>query len=153
MESGRIRKSATGSVRATAPNPARATQVRGQLQAASPQGDAGVCGECVGCGPAGGSIETCREEPEAVSAYVGPATDGWTNSVADSLCRMGNYIYTPEEGRLYSSELFRLAAEGKLKVQVHKEYPLSSAGVQQAQKDLTGGQSIGKLLIKVADGE
>ncbi|KZT70507.1 NAD(P)-binding protein [Daedalea quercina L-15889] len=66
---------------------------------------------------------------------------------------MGNYIYTPEEGRLYSSELFRLSAEGKLKVQVHKEYPLSSAGVQQAQKDLTGGQSIGKLLIKVADGE
>jgi len=66
---------------------------------------------------------------------------------------MGNYTYTPEEGRLYSSELFRFASDGKLKVLVHKEYPLTGEGVQQAQKDLTGGQTVGKLLIRVSDRE
>ena len=72
---------------------------------------------------------------------------------AEVLCRMGNYIYTPEEGRLYTSELFRLVSEGKLKVQVHKEYPFSADGVRQAQKDLTAGQTVGKLLIKIVNGE
>ncbi|KAH9835222.1 NAD-P-binding protein [Rhodofomes roseus] len=66
---------------------------------------------------------------------------------------MGNYVYTAEEGRFYSSELFRFSSEGKLKVQVHKEYSLTSEGVQQAQKDLTGGQTVGKLLVKIADEE
>ena len=66
---------------------------------------------------------------------------------------MGNYIYTPEEGRLYTSELFRLVSEGNLKVQVHKEYPLRAEGVRQAQKDLTSGQTVGKLLIKIRDDE
>lgn len=64
---------------------------------------------------------------------------------------MGNYIYTPEEGRLYTSELFSLVSEGKLKVEIHNEYPLSAHGVRQAQRDLTGGQTVGKLLIKIAD--
>lgn len=69
------------------------------------------------------------------------------------LCSLTNYIYTPEEARLYTTELFRFVSEGKLKVQVHKEYPLTAEGVQQAQKDLTGGKTVGKLLIKIADDE
>lgn len=66
---------------------------------------------------------------------------------------MGNYVYTPEEARLYTSELFRFVSEGKLKVQIHGEYPLTAEGVRQAQKDLTSGQTVGKLLIKIADSE
>lgn len=64
---------------------------------------------------------------------------------------MGNYITTPEEGRRYVTELFQLIADGTLKVNVFKEYPFTGEGVQQAQKDLTGGKTTGKLVIKIAD--
>ncbi|EIW55614.1 NAD-P-binding protein [Trametes versicolor FP-101664 SS1] len=63
---------------------------------------------------------------------------------------MGNYVYTPEEGRRYSTELFKLIADGDLKVRIHAEYPFTAEGVQQAQKDLTGGKTVGKLIIKIA---
>ncbi len=63
---------------------------------------------------------------------------------------MGNYVYTPEEGRRYSTELFKLIADGSLKVRIHAEYPFTAEGVQQAQKDLTGGKTVGKLIIKIA---
>ncbi|CAL1709099.1 unnamed protein product [Somion occarium] len=62
-----------------------------------------------------------------------------------------NYIYTAEEGRRYVGELFDLVANEKLKVLIHKEYPFTAEGVQQAEKDLTTGKTVGKLLIKVAD--
>jgi NADPH2:quinone reductase len=42
-----------------------------------------------------------------------------------------------------------LVDEGKLKIKVHKEYPFTKEGAIQAQKDLTGGATTGKLLIKV----
>ncbi|OBZ78424.1 putative quinone oxidoreductase [Grifola frondosa] len=64
---------------------------------------------------------------------------------------VGNYIYTPEEGRRYSTELFSLISKGTLKILIHKEYPFTAEGVQQAQKDLTGGKTTGKLLIKISD--
>ena len=63
---------------------------------------------------------------------------------------MGNYIYTPEESRRYTTELCRLIADGTLKINIHAEYPLTAEGVQQAQKDLTGGKTTGKLIVKVA---
>ena len=69
---------------------------------------------------------------------------------APTIFRFGNYIYTPEEGRRYITELFSLIANGKLKIRIHAEYPFTAEGVQQAQRDLTGGQTIGKLIIKVA---
>ncbi|KAI0072066.1 NAD-P-binding protein [Panus rudis PR-1116 ss-1] len=62
-----------------------------------------------------------------------------------------NYIYTPEEGRTYISQLFDAVSKQELKVLIHKEYPFTSEGVIEAEKDLTGGRSIGKLLVKVAD--
>ena len=34
---------------------------------------------------------------------------------------------------------------------VHKEYPFTAEGVVDAQKDLTGGKTTGKLVIKIAD--
>ena len=64
---------------------------------------------------------------------------------------MGNYIYTPEEGRTYITELFKLIANGTVKIHVHAEYPFTAEGVQQAQKDLVGGKTIGKVIIKVAE--
>ncbi|KAI0646415.1 NAD-P-binding protein [Trametes meyenii] len=65
---------------------------------------------------------------------------------------LANYVFTPEEGRRYGAELFRLIGSGELKIRVHGEYPFTAEGVQRAQKDLTGGKSIGKLIIKIAPG-
>ncbi|KAJ7155925.1 NAD(P)-binding protein [Mycena crocata] len=62
---------------------------------------------------------------------------------------VGNYAFTPEELHHYTSELFALVAAGTLKIKLHKEYPFTAEGAKQAQKDLTGGKSTGKLLIKV----
>ncbi|GBE89021.1 Probable quinone [Sparassis crispa] len=64
---------------------------------------------------------------------------------------LGNYVATPAEGRRYSTELYTLIAQGALKINVHREYPFTAEGVQQAQKDLTGGKTTGKLVIKIAD--
>ena len=62
-----------------------------------------------------------------------------------------NYLYTSEEARRYTSELYELVANQKLSVRVHNEYPFTAEGVQQAEKDLTGGKTVGKLLVKIAD--
>ena len=51
---------------------------------------------------------------------------------------------------MYSEQLFKFIADGSLKINIHAEYPLSAAGVQQAQKDLVGGKTMGKVIIKVA---
>ncbi|KAI0635278.1 NAD-P-binding protein [Trametes polyzona] len=63
---------------------------------------------------------------------------------------LANYVYTPEEGRRYSTELFKLIANGDLKIRIHQEYPFTAEGVQQAQQDLTGGKTVGKLIVEVS---
>jgi len=62
---------------------------------------------------------------------------------------VGNYAQTPEELHYYTTELFNMIASGKLNIRVHKEYPFTAEGAKEAQKDLTGGKTTGKLLIKV----
>ncbi|KAJ7651564.1 NAD-P-binding protein [Mycena polygramma] len=62
---------------------------------------------------------------------------------------VGNYVATAEEFYHYTSELFAFVADGTLKVKIHKEYPFTAEGAIQAQKDLTGGHTTGKLVIKV----
>lgn len=62
---------------------------------------------------------------------------------------MGNYVYTASEALYYSNKLWSLVGSGALKQTVHKEYPFSAEGVKQAQTDLTGGHTVGKLVIKV----
>ncbi|KAJ7150388.1 NAD-P-binding protein [Mycena filopes] len=62
---------------------------------------------------------------------------------------VGNYVTTPEEIYHYGTELYRLVADGTLKIKVHKEYPFTREGAIEAQQDLTGGKTTGKLLIKV----
>lgn len=66
---------------------------------------------------------------------------------------MKNYIATPEEGYHYSSKVFGLIANGTIKVNIHKDYPFTAEGVVEAQKDLTGGKTTGKLIIDIASEE
>jgi len=63
---------------------------------------------------------------------------------------MSNYIFTAEEAAHYGKEVFGLVEKNELKIQIYKDYPFTAEGVQNAQRDLTGGKTIGKLLIKVA---
>lgn len=63
---------------------------------------------------------------------------------------MVNYVFTPEEAAHYGKALFDLVEKNELKIQIYKEYPFTADGVQNAQRDLTGGKTTGKLLIKVA---
>lgn len=71
------------------------------------------------------------------------------------LCRMANYIYTPEEARYYGDKLFDLVAKDELKITIHKEYPFTTEGVRAAQTDLTtkSGSTIGKLIYKIGGEE
>ncbi|KAJ7269382.1 NAD-P-binding protein [Mycena haematopus] len=62
---------------------------------------------------------------------------------------VGNYVFTPEEFFHYTAILFDLIANDSLKIKVHKEYPFTAEGAIQAQKDLTGGHTTGKLIIQV----
>ncbi|KAF9446130.1 NAD(P)-binding protein [Macrolepiota fuliginosa MF-IS2] len=64
---------------------------------------------------------------------------------------MGNYVYTPEEAYHFGQALFKLVEDGSLKINIYKEYPFTAEGVQQAQRDLTGGKTVGKLLIRFSD--
>ncbi|KAF7347537.1 USP domain-containing protein [Mycena venus] len=64
---------------------------------------------------------------------------------------VGNYVFTPQEFFHYTKELFDLVANDSLKIKIHKEYPFTAEGAIQAQKDLTGGHTTGKLIIKVGE--
>ena len=63
---------------------------------------------------------------------------------------MANYVFTAEEAAYYGKELFDLVEKNVLKIQIFKNYPFTAEGVQDAHRDLTGGKTTGKLLIKVA---
>lgn len=64
---------------------------------------------------------------------------------------MMNYLATPEEGTHYSKLFFEVVGQGILKINVFHEYPFTAEGVQQAQTDLPGGKSTGKLIIRIGD--
>jgi NADPH:quinone reductase len=63
---------------------------------------------------------------------------------------VGNYVVTAEEAAYYGRALFDLVEKDILKIQIFEEYPFTTEGVQNAQRDLTGGKTSGKLVIKVA---
>ncbi|KAF8167495.1 hypothetical protein B0H34DRAFT_792213 [Crassisporium funariophilum] len=63
---------------------------------------------------------------------------------------MSNYVYTPEEAAHYGKMLFGLIEKKELNIKIFKEYAFTAEGVQEAQRDLTGGKTTGKLIIKVA---
>lgn len=59
---------------------------------------------------------------------------------------LANYISDPAELQWRSSDLFQWIAEGRLKVQIYREYTLADAA--QAHRDLEARQTTGKLLLK-----
>lgn len=61
---------------------------------------------------------------------------------------LANYAATPEELDWRAGDVLNWIAQGKLKLHIHKVYPLSAAS--QAQSDLEGRKTTGKLLLRVA---
>lgn len=64
---------------------------------------------------------------------------------------MSNYLITADEVHHYGPLVLDMIEKNVFKINIFKEYPFTTEGLQQAQKDLTGGKTVGKLLIKVAD--
>ena len=58
---------------------------------------------------------------------------------------MGHYLLTREELLWRAGDVLSWVASGKLKVGIHRAYPLAEAA--QAHRDLEGRQSTGKLLL------
>lgn len=61
---------------------------------------------------------------------------------------LSNYTATPEELDWRAGDVLNWIAQGKLKLHIHKVYPLSAAS--EAQSDLEGRKTTGKLLLRVA---
>ncbi len=59
---------------------------------------------------------------------------------------LANYISDPEELKWRSSDIFKWIAEKRLKVRIHRIYPL--AGAAAAHRDLEARATSGKLLLK-----
>ncbi len=59
---------------------------------------------------------------------------------------LGNYAADPAELRWRSSDVFQWIADGRLKVQIYKEYKLADAA--SAHRDLEARRTTGKLLLK-----
>jgi NADPH:quinone reductase len=58
---------------------------------------------------------------------------------------LAHYILTTEELRARSSAVFKMIADGKLKLRIEHTYPLADA--QKAHRDLEGRKTTGKLLL------
>jgi len=58
---------------------------------------------------------------------------------------LGNYIAATQELKARSSAVFKMIAEGKLKLRLEHVYPLAEA--EQAHRDLEGRKTTGKLLL------
>jgi NADPH2:quinone reductase len=57
------------------------------------------------------------------------------------------YIASREDLEWRTSDMFRWIGEGKLKINIDRIYPLAEAA--QAQRDLEGRKTTGKLLLKI----
>jgi NADPH:quinone reductase len=61
---------------------------------------------------------------------------------------LAHYSSTAEELDWRANDVLKWIGQGKLKLHIHKVYPLSEAG--QAQSDLEGRKTTGKLLLRVS---
>ncbi|MGI8958384.1 MAG: quinone oxidoreductase family protein [Bryobacteraceae bacterium] len=59
---------------------------------------------------------------------------------------LANYVSDPNELKWRSSDIFNWIAAGRLKLQIHKMYPLADAA--SAHRDLEARKTSGKLLLK-----
>lgn len=50
---------------------------------------------------------------------------------------LNQYVHTREEFQSYATELFQLVKDGVLNLAVHGEYPLTTDGVRQTQRDIS----------------
>jgi NADPH2:quinone reductase len=57
------------------------------------------------------------------------------------------YIVARNELEYYANGVLDMVKNGKLKIKIHKIYPLAEA--RQAQEDLEGRRTTGKLLLKL----
>jgi NADPH2:quinone reductase len=57
------------------------------------------------------------------------------------------YIVARNELEYYANGVLDMVKDGKLKIKIHKIYPLAEA--RQAQEDLEGRRTTGKLLLKL----
>lgn len=58
---------------------------------------------------------------------------------------------TPAEYFHYGKKLNDLLVQKKLNLRIHHVVPFTEEGVQQAERDLTGGKTVGKLIVKVSE--
>ena len=65
--------------------------------------------------------------------------------------RQSNYTFTPEEKSYYGNKLFDLISNESLKISTINEYSFTAEGYKRAHSDLTGGKTVGKLVIKVTE--
>ncbi|THH32585.1 hypothetical protein EUX98_g1603 [Antrodiella citrinella] len=70
-----------------------------------------------------------------------------------TICRpvASHYMETPTEYYYYGQKLNELLINKKLNVRIHQVVSFDEVAVQQAERDLTGGQTVGKLIVKVAE--
>jgi NADPH:quinone reductase len=61
---------------------------------------------------------------------------------------LANYTATVEELDWRAADVLNWIGQGKLKLHIHKVYPLAAAG--EAQRDLESRNTTGKLLLRVA---
>jgi NADPH2:quinone reductase len=77
-----------------------------------------------------------------------PLTLGLKGSLYLTRPTLANYTSTIEELDWRANDVLNWIGQGKLKLHIHKVYPLSEAA--QAQGDLEGRKTTGKLLLRVA---
>jgi NADPH:quinone reductase len=77
---------------------------------------------------------------------IDPLTFSQKGSLFFTRPSLANYISDPAELRWRSSEIFEWIAAGRLKLNIHKTYPLAEAAT--AHRDLEGRKTTGKLLLK-----
>ncbi|PWZ03812.1 NAD(P)-binding protein [Testicularia cyperi] len=67
------------------------------------------------------------------------------------VCRptLFNYVSTLEERQQYSAELFEMITSGKVKINIHAEYPFTTDGMRKAFSDIKSRGTTGKLVVKI----
>ena len=82
-------------------------------------------------------------------ASVEPLELAEAGSVFFTRPHLADYMASAEEVRARAGDLFRLLADGRLAVAIHREFALANAA--EAHRELEGRGTRGKLLLRIAD--
>ncbi|KAH8087143.1 NAD(P)-binding protein [Cristinia sonorae] len=71
------------------------------------------------------------------------------------ICRpvVDNYMTTHAEYLYYAQKANELVSQGHVKIRFHAVVPFTAEAVQQAERELVAGKTVGKIVVKVADGQ